>query len=376
MNASATREFNLVDWCNKRHNPDTDHDDLQLVWRLFRARCQRFLQERAEHGFSGASYAPASAPTLRITESTDFGARAFFGKDGAQTVEVDEGTLSFLLWACLKSAMTLPVGRSVEAPPTGKRAPGRNAGSLGIYDVPTDPTRRALAFELAFLCFAFIVFHEVGHLAQGHCTLIRTGFYDYGSADDQGGPSESIERDPTRCALEFMADQFATRELIVYLRSVRDEVFPGGIKGGPLNERGEACWFCFADPLWAPAIPFVLLGIVFHFTSSTSPRHPATPLRLLASLRACHQLIPMHLGMPVTEATFQIAMALQRGIDDVLLPAAPDGVPGWTGVAAFPVDSLDDVQAELDRLHQTRRELEPMLQPHAQGPAAFLKYGG
>jgi hypothetical protein len=366
----------ILDWCMQEIN-DENHEqavfDLEV---LFRARCRAFLSDRVEHGFSPTTFSPTVTPSLALVETSDFGACARLS-GGVPTIEITQGTLSCFLWAAMKCVMdpAFPYSGKEEKAPTAMRRPGRNTISLAAYDIPADPARRAVAVEIAFLCFVFVLSHEVGHLAQGHCALIGRAFHDYSEqASSLVGQGHDELDNAQRQALEFMADQFAARELLLYVRSVRDEVFTDGDAERELNVRGHAVWFCYGDPVFSPVLAYALLAIVFHFTSSTSARHPIADIRLLASMRACHQQIPMVLGIEMTRELFDIGTTLQQLVDDVLLAAAPAGETVLQGIRGLQPDTFGRVEVAIADLHKLRKQLEPMLARHVQGPKALLKY--
>lgn len=369
------------------------------------------MRNRREHGFSQSTYAPKTPPRLSIEDKSHFGAKAHI-VNGIDTIEVNAGTLTFFLWASLKCVMDpgFPLHGAPERLPTAKRFLGRNTSSLSQFDVPASPLRRAVAVELAFLCFVFVVAHEVGHLAQGHCALLGAAFHDYGDQEvaelacelsaELGMSDASMPvplNDDERRALEFMADQFAARELLVFMKSVREEFFANAIEPGvsraltfraflqqarsqcgatelPSNALTEAMFFCYADGLFAPAIPYVVFAIIFHFTSSASPRHPHAELRLLTSIRGCVELIPVILGENRSRETFEIGVALQRTVDKTLLAGSPEGTDGWRGLEALSANFAEVAEAAVARMHEQRVKVQPRLAPFAQGEKAFPRY--
>lgn len=124
--------------------------------------------------------------------------------------------------------------------------PGMNTSALfDSIDIPSTAFQRALGVELAFNSFLFILFHELRHLAQGHCKFCKENkFFDFGH---NGDGSVSID-DEDRQALEFMADVFAARDLLIYIRSVRDEIFLKNSSPVGLTVTGKALEHCVADP--------------------------------------------------------------------------------------------------------------------------------
>ena len=76
----------------------------------------------------------------------------------------------------------------------------------------------------------------------------------------------------------------------------------------------------------------------------------------------------------MTRELFEISLALQDVVDEVLIAAALEDPVGWRGRKSLQPGVLDLVDAELKKLHALRQRLEPRLRPYAQGPKAFLKY--
>ena len=403
----------LLDWCERYDHqiePVTDVIDLE---KLFLLRCEKFLDSRSREGFSKTSYCPKVQPKLSIVINSCFGAKAYIS-GGVDTVEINSGTLMFFLWAGLKIVMdpAFPFAGSPELSPRAKRSEGQNTSSLRTFDIPRCPARRAIGIEFAFLCFAFVVFHEVGHLAQGHCALLGTTFHDYdsraeneelthlSSSDDE---TEEFNRESPqldaecRRTLEFMADQFAARDLLIFIKSVRNELFPEESMTNPfgklsvndaihvaisesvekrpsLTAIGQATHFCYADSLFAPVIPYVVFAIVFHFTSSTSRYHPDADLRLLASLRASHQLIPTVWKVDVSKEMFEMGIALQNIAGQALTAGVLNSNGVWSGFDSGQTSTFDRVDRDINRMHNLRKELEPLLGKFAQGRKAFLRY--
>jgi hypothetical protein len=89
---------------------------------------------------------------------------------------------------------------------------GRPAGCTLDAIAPRDPTRREFAYYLARIAMDFIVFHEFGHIRNGHCRYVSAlkgnSFISEGVLSAGAGASNGI--DPlTRQVIELDADAFA-----------------------------------------------------------------------------------------------------------------------------------------------------------------------
>lgn len=357
---------------NQRFEKALDHEDLMHEFHeleeFFIERCNVFITEEID--FSSSYSKPLS---FHIENCTDFGAHASI-KGGVDTV-VNRGTLTFLLWSAMAVAKAelIQIRGTEGRPPCARRVEGRNTISIRDFDLPDDPVRRALGFEIAFLCFVFIVMHELAHLAQGHCELMKGGFFDYGAPG--GGIPDGDENDGLQRAFEMLADEFATLQLVGRISWMRKTEFPGAQPSSPppgLTTQGKAWWFIYVDPVFSSRIPQVVLSIVFSLTSSTSSRHPTADRRLLASFRICFLLL-MEMKF-ATEEHLKYATLMMEIVEDILLAAGPSSSNGWEGIAALSAGKLDMVEVELRQFNNHRKALENLLGKYVRLPKVFLQF--
>jgi len=366
--------FALQRWCLDARSDDA-FAIIELE-RLFIEHCQCFLDSRMENGFSLSTYAPKHAPAISIVDNSNFGAKAYIDGD-RDTIEINEGTLSFIIGMslkCVSNPLFSIIGQSDGQTISRRRFTALNSASLiGSYDIPLDPMRRAIAIELGFFAFLIVLFHEVGHLAQNHCRLIRgSACHDFG--DDEKAKKSELSQNQIQ-SLEFMADLFSVRELMIYIQSVRDEWFPEGKVTRELSIQEMALYFCVGDQTSSQSSIFTALGIIFYLTSSSSRRHPDRSLRLLSTLLACKRLIPQGLGQEVKSAD------LLAGSDAIQLVS-------YTVAASIPIgedfehianvlespNGFQLAQNGIDTLRRDFLELRPHLQAFAAAEKAFIKF--
>lgn len=329
------------------------------------ARCEEFLHSRQEHGFSPSTYEPLVGVVLEIIDSDRFGASAYVDEFGRDRVEVRRGSIRFLLWLSLKVACLadIPLGGGRPASSLKRRSYiGTGSASLmGSYDVPSEPLRRALAVELAFTAFQLIVFHEVGHLAQGHCRYLRkaTRFDDYcADADDDG-----------RQPLEFMADLFALRELDVFNISFRGEL--GAYDPTPeMSVLEQAARYVRTDSVFSSWFVFAVVTLTFQLTSNASTQHPPPAVRFLSSLLVGKGL----LFQKDDEFTLRAALEFTRIVAAAHDASSPIASPVHDlAEVLISEDGADKVRRYIDRMLADFAMIEPLLRPLSRAPKAFPK---
>jgi hypothetical protein len=74
------------------------------------------------------------------------------------------------------------------------------------------------------------------------------------------------------------------------------------------------------------------------------------------------------------EGRLDITRAMMSIVEEVLLGAAPPKSDGWKGIDGLPTATLEAVEAELQRFHSNRKELEAVLKPYSRTPLAFQKW--
>jgi len=252
---------------------------------LFLKRCENFIQERIEHGFSESTYVPISGPSIRIVQG-EFGAKAYLSQ-GIDCIDISSGTISFLLWLSLKYAAHEELSRT-NTPMKRRKHGHRIVQSIyGSFDVPDSPLLRALAIHVAFAGFLYVLFHELGHLSQGHCRWLASGdFCDFSFDDDIRPVAEATRQ---HRSMELMADLFATRELSIYAEYKRLMAAASPARFGVFSAVEELCHDGNQmTDLWA----YGGMTLTFYLTSSSSMRHPPRETRFLASLLASKIFYP------------------------------------------------------------------------------------
>lgn len=365
----------------KTPDSDSHYFDFIQYEKALMARCKSFLFEELDLEESKYSH-----PTeLCINETSNFGASARI-LDGIDTLTVNSGTLVFLLWAAMAGASSpkLPFGESESSSVLPHRRPGRSTLDLISHALPADPVKRAFGFEIAYLCVIFVIYHELGHLAQGHCALISAGLFDFG-AEDPGPELRGKEANNRRRSLEILADEFAMRALMHRLELSREELKLNGIT--PTSDQTtqqKALWLVYADQLVSPTIPYIVLSIVFHLTASTSENHPAADKRLLSCMRTCHQLINTNVDNEklgdseiISVLRLQIASNMMSIFEEVLLEAIDPQLlhrdAGWKGIERLEASDLERAEEELSVLTTIIRAIEEELRPLARLPRALAK---
>ena len=278
--AALSPEQRLALWCE---DPAEENSELAAAdaERLFRAYCEDFIELRRTHGFSDSTYLPLTNIQIFIRDKGEFGAVAHV-EDGVDFIEVNSGTLDFLLWAAFKCVLSnnlpFPIPEQSIKVSRRKQLGNRTESLINVHDIPADPLTRALAVQIAFQAFLIVLFHELGHLSQGHCRHLKAALADYGKED-------AVQDAELRHPLEFMADLFALRELSIYRNSMVDEI------GRGLPTKSEPVWLqatrlCYGDDLFAMMSMYTALTMTFYLCSEASRKHPGRDIRFLATMLA------------------------------------------------------------------------------------------
>jgi hypothetical protein len=377
--------MNIFEWCETEYSQDDQFLVLDLE-KYFHKRCEEFLVSRREHGFSESTYHPSKAPVVEIIDTDRFYAMARIDPETElDHLGVSWGALNFLLWLSMKVAavIELPFLDAAQAQPLKRRTKlSRSTESLAdSYDIPSSPLRRAFGVEIAFLAFLFIVFHELGHLAQNHLRIKQKSVcFDFEDEDDENliETSSAAYVDAKECAqwqaLEFSADLFAFRELLVFIKSVRDEVFPGEHPWNAVRPSVRPQVHCYADEAWTAFIAYLALSITFHLTSDGSVKHPAKAVRLLSTLLASKSLVQPILG---GHHGVDLALTGTVGLEEVarvFKQIVPAGMQHQHIVSLLAEDGGQKVQEQIDIYREALLELEPRLREWPCAPKAFLKW--
>ncbi|ADV28451.1 hypothetical protein Psesu_2620 [Pseudoxanthomonas suwonensis 11-1] len=240
----------------------------------------------------------------------------------------------------------------------------------GTFDIPDSPLLRALAIHVAFAGFLFVLFHELGHLSQGHCRMLARGnFADFSLGHDE--KEEAAEATPEHRSMELMADLFATRELGIYAEYKRLMAQASPARYGVFSAIEELCHDGNQmTDVWA----YGGMTLTFYLTSSSSMRHPPRETRFLAALLASKVFYPGGKSGMGAEQMKSVCAVVNYGAE--VAEAAISPAEHFMPLTA-PISDEEQrrrLNAEILALIATFETLKPKLQTVSHAPKAFFDF--
>jgi len=366
--AALSPEQRLALWCEDPAEADPEYAAGD-VERLFKAYCEDFIELRRAHGFSESTYLPLTDIRIVIRDKGEFGAVARV-EDGVDLIEINSGTLDFLLWAACKCVLSdrlpFPVPPQGIAVSRRPRLGNRTESLINSHDIPGHPLARALALQIAFQAFLIVLFHELGHLSQGHCRYLKAALADYGKED-------AVQDAELRHPMEFMADLFALRDLSIYRTSMLGEI------GSDLPTKDEPVWMqatrlCYGEDFFALMSMYTALTMTFYLCSETSRKHPGRDIRFLATMLASKHYFIEKADFP-SGFLMKAAVQIVDIVTEAIAAAHPAGEAFRTLYGQLATDEGQDrIAAEIDRLRERFLAIQPSLEPLSKAEKAFLKF--
>lgn len=352
--------------CMTTPEPDDLEDRQGLADELinnFRRACEDFLEARRAHGLS-STYPSGNSRNWRIEDNPEYGARAFFeqGTD-RDCICIQSGTLDFLLWAAL---MHVAANETDSMQPIRRRHSGRMTGSLlYAYEIPHDPALRSLAIGMALTAFQFIFFHEVGHLAQGHCRLLATDWSDYRPDMEPG------KADPQRQSMELMADIFALRELLKIFQSRREafEALPSSPSSCFLSIQSRI----YTDGSTALCCLSSALACLFYLTSPGGGRHPKREVRFMTLMLSLKKFATFDIFDSDQEWLERLCNVVSRVGDAMQASHPPESKFHFITAPVLEQSNHASFYDEIVTLMAHFEELRPRLVPLARSEDAFVR---
>jgi hypothetical protein len=366
--AALSPEQRLALWCEDPAEADPEHAAGDAE-RLFRAYCEDFIEMRLAHGFSESTYLPLTDIRITIRDKGEFGAVARV-EDGVDLIEINSGTLDFLLWAACKCVLSdqlpFPLPQRGIAVSRRPRLGSRTESLINSHDIPDTPLARGLAVQIAFQAFLIVLFHELGHLSQGHCRYLKAALADYGK-EDAGQDAEM------RHPMEFMADLFALRDLSIFRTSMLNDI------GNGLPTKDESVWMqatrlCYGDDFFALMSMYTALTLTFYLCSETSRRHPGRDIRFLATMLASKHYFIEKAELP-SDFLMRAAVQIVEIVTEAIAAAHPVGEAFRTLYGQLATEEGQDrIAAEIERLRECFLVIQPSLVPLSKAEKAFLKF--
>jgi hypothetical protein len=324
---------------------------------------------RLAHGFSESTYLPLTDIRITIRDKGEFGAVARV-ENGVDLIEINSGTLDFLLWAACKCVLSdqlpFPLPQRGIAVSRRPRLGSRTESLINSHDIPDTPLARGLAVQIAFQAFLIVLFHELGHLSQGHCRYLKAALADYGK-EDAGQDAEM------RHPMEFMADLFALRDLSIFRTSMLNDI------GNGLPTKDESVWMqatrlCYGDDFFALMSMYTALTLTFYLCSETSRRHPGRDIRFLATMLASKHYFIEKAELP-SDFLMRAAVQIVEIVTEAIAAAHPVGEAFRTLYGQLATEEGQDrIAAEIERLRECFLVIQPSLVPLSKAEKAFLKF--